>query len=347
MNYKVAGILSLFILLPLFTSAQNRISTPEGTFRDATNQDFAAKNLSSKYYNELWTYHIQLDNGMQVIYVFSINDFGSFRGRVTGAKLIVHWKDDKTYVVNKEYSPADFINEPDINYLRLNPDRPYWAKGSFDKKHRLSFNGNKEGIEYDLDLTLYDIATGKVLGDGVYNFGSNEIGMYLLIPHANVRGTVSINGETVEATGTAYMDRIYQNNLSTEIMDRSYRVKYGDSENGLFFHFLSINSSGSSTPIGYGVRYQNGMATMLTPYNIEQTQTSAKLDEELLIDPYQMPSMNIKVDKHYNTYSMLDELGRFKKFMAKQVIGGELIEMNGTVKINNNTPGYFYYIVSD
>lgn len=347
MNYKLAGLLSLILLLPLLISAQNRTSTPEGAFRDATSQDFAAKNLSSKYFNELWTYHIQLDNGVQVIYTFSINDFGSFRGRVTGAKLIVHWKDGRNYVVNKEYSPSDFINEPDSNYIRLNPDRPYWAKGKFNEEHRLSFQGNKDGVQYDLDLTLFDIADGKVLGDGVYNLGSNEIGLYLLIPHAKVMGTVTINGETVRASGSAYMDRIYQNNLSTEIMDRSYRIKSGDDEDGFFFHFISLNTSGTSTPIGYGIRYQDGMATMLTPADIKQIRTSSKLDEELHVNPYQMPSMNIKVDKHYNTYSMLDELGRFKKFVAKQVIGGELIEMNGTVKIDGSKPGYFYYMVTN
>ncbi|MDR9417407.1 hypothetical protein [Gracilimonas sp.] len=346
MNFKLTGFLSL-LLLPLIVSAQNRTSTPEGTFRDATSQDFAAENISSKYFNELWTYHIQLENGMQVIYAFSINDFGSFKGRVTGAKLIIQWKDGKTYVVNKEYSPADFINEPDSNYIRLNPDKPYWAKGRFENEHRLSFDGNKDGIEYELNLSLYDIATGKVLGDGVYNFGSNELGLYLLIPHAKVKGSVSINGEKVEAIGTAYMDRMYQNNLSTEIMDRSYRIKYGDDENGLFLHFITINAAGSKTPIGYGVRYQNGMATMLTPSEIEQVKSTVKLDEEIVINPYQMDAFNVKVNKHYNTYSMLDELGRFKKFLAKQVIGGELIEMNGTINIDNTKPGYFYYMVTD
>jgi len=47
-----------------------------------------------------------------------------------------------------------------------------------------------------------------------------------------------------------------------------------------------------------------------------------------------------------DTYSLLNELGGIKKFLAKQVIGGELVELNGTVTINGNRPGYFYYLVA-
>ena len=341
--------LFLFLfLIPAALSAQP-VNFPVGSFGDASDEDFEARNLSSKYYNELWTYHVHLDNGVQLIYTFSINDFGSFKGRVTGAKLSVTWTDGETYVVNKEYDPSTLIVEPDSNYIRLHPNRTYWAKGSFDDEHRLFFHNTKEGVQYDLDLTFSNIAKGKTLGNGVYKVGDNEFGLSLLIPHADVKGFVAINRDTLQVTGVGYMDHIYQNNLSSEIIDRSYRIKTGDKENGMFLHFLTLRKSGIQTPIGYGVGYRNGMEYMITPSTIDRVESDSKireLDSYIRIKPYQTEVMNVRVKKHMNTYSLLNELGGIKRFLAKQVIGGELIEMNGTLMINQNQPGYFYYLVA-
>jgi hypothetical protein len=322
---------------------------PTGNFEDTDGDDFVAKNLPSKYYNELWTYHINLDNGVQIINTFSINDFGSFKGRATGVKLSVSWTDGNTYVVNKEYDTSTFQANPQNNHIRLNPDRPYWAKGSFDDEHRLFFHNTKDGVQYDVDLTFYDIAQGKTLGDGVYKVGDNEIGISILMPHAKVKGFVAINGDTLQVTGVGYMDHIYQNNLSSEIIDRSYRIKTGDDQNGMYFHFLTLKKASLHVPIGYGVGYNNGAPFLITPSYIDRIESDSKtreLDRYVQIKPYQTDLLNVSVKKHMNTYSLLNELSGIKKFLAKQVIGGELFELNGTVTINGNRPGYFYYLVA-
>jgi len=349
---KKASLFTLFIffmLSSLQVSAQT-ITFPEGAFRDIQPEDFEARNLSSKYYNELWTYHINLDNGIQIVYNFSINDFGSFKGRATGVRLQVSWKDGKTYIANKEYSVSDLIADPNNKHLQVHPDRPFWAKGSFEDEHVLNFENKRDGVLYDLNLTLYDITQGKVKGSGVYKSGKDEIGMFLMIPHAKVKGFVAINGDTVQATGTAYMDHIYQNNMSTELINKSYRVKSGDAQNGFFLHFISM-SNGSSNPIGYGVQYQNGSASMLTPRKLTTLETTSvrniSLDTKLTINCFQMNPVTLQVNKHLNTYSIMDELGGVQKFFAKRVLGGELIEMNGTLNINDNKEGYFYYMVTD
>lgn len=322
---------------------------PTGGFQDADGDDFVEKNLPSKYYNELWTYHINLDNGIQIINTFSINDFGSFKGRASSVKLSVSWKDGNTYVVNKEYDTSDFIAEPENKYIRLNPDRPYWAKGSFENEHRLFFHNTKDGVQYDVDLTFFDIAQGKTLGDGIYKVDGNELGLSILIPHAKVKGIVAINGDTLQVTGTGYMDHLYQNNLSTEFIDRSYRLKTGDDQNGLYLHFLKLKKGGLQVPIGYGVGYKNGQPYLLTPSHIDRIKSdnnTRELDTHIEVKPYQTDLLSVKVKKHLATYSILNELGGIKKFLAKQVVGGELVELNGTVTINNNIPGYFYYMVA-
>lgn len=341
----------LTLLIPGYLSAQSNIDYPQGGFQDTNGQDFVAKNMSADHYNELWTYHINLENGVQVIYSFSINDFGSFKSRVTGAKLIVSWKDGKTYVVNKEYDVKNLTTEPQNRYLRLDSNRPFWAKGSFENKHVLNFQNEKNGISYDLNLNLQNISLGKKLGNGVYKVDGNEIGIFLLIPHATVSGYVEINGERIQAKGTAYMDHFYVNNASTKIINKSYRVKSGNAENGFFFHFLSLKNGNKNSHIGYGVRYQDSIPTLISPSEIESKKTtkvrSVKLEEELIVNPFQMDALNLTVDKHLNTYSLMDELSGFQRFFAKRVVGGELIEMNGTLKINNNKKGYFYYLVTD
>lgn len=261
MNMPRLKLLFILLFFPLSLQAQEGIQYPENTFQNTDSEDFLAKNLPSKYYNELWTYHVNLENGVQIINTFSINDFGTFKDRVTGVKLMVSWTDGNTYVVNKEYDPGSLINEAGSTYLRLRHDRPYWARGNFDDEHTINFQNTKDGVQYDLNLTFYDISKGKRKGDGVYKFEDNEIGMQLLIPHAKVKGFVAINGDTLEAEGVGYMDHIYQNNLSTGLIDRSYRLKTGGAENGMVLHFITLKKDGENSPIGYGVGYQNG-----TPY---------------------------------------------------------------------------------
>ena len=233
-------LLSIIILITSTSIFGQRIERPIGAFRDINPEDFLAKNMPSKYYNELYTYQINLENGVQIIYTFSINDFGSLKDRVTGGKLSVRWTDGKDYVVNKEYPIDKFINEADSNKIILHPERNYWAIGSFDDEHVLNFTTKKDGVAYDMRIVLYDIKKGKMYGDGIYRYKDTQFGVSLLIPDAKVKGFISINGEKVTAKGSAVMDLMYQNNLATEFMKKSYRVKTGDANNGFFFHFVTL-----------------------------------------------------------------------------------------------------------
>jgi hypothetical protein len=340
MSYRLLTVLILFL-----TTSSLIAQSPNGSFRDTTPEDFVAKNLPSKYYNELWTYHADLNEEIQMVLTFSINDFGSsFKERVTGGKLMVAWKDGQSYVVNKEYSPSDLISEAEDHYLRLHPERNYWAKGSLDGEHRLYYKTEKNGVKYDVDITFYDISQGKALGDGIYKIGSHELGLTIPIPHASVKGYIAINDDTVQVNGTGYMDHLYQNNLTTELIDTSYRVKQGNDIKGFYFHFLKIKTGRSRSTIGYGVGYNNGLAHLISPSGIEVKRSTDYLDSEVVYGTYQDGDILVKVDDLLNEYSLINELSSVQRFFVKKVVGGELLEKHGTAYINNEKAGYFYYM---
>ena len=344
----------IFILVACFLfnfkAEAQLIQNPEPTLRIATGEDFLAKNYPTRRYNELYTYQIQLDNGVQVIYTFSINDFGKFKSRVTSCKISVTWLNGETYVANKEYSLDTFINEADSNKIILHPERNYWAKGSFDDEHVINFKTTKKGVAYDIQLTLYDIAQGKVLGNGIYHADGKELGMYLHIPHAKVKGRVSINGKQVEARGIATMDHIYQKHLASEIIENGYRIKSGDADNGYFLKFFTFKKDGNIYPIGYGIKYENGVPKLVTPKKItpnkEKSTHGVKLHTSLTLELNGMDSIEFEVTEHFNSYSILDELKGLKKTLAKRLIGGEAVEMNG-VGILDGKPAYFSFIGID
>ncbi len=346
MAQKFILILVVFLFTPTWVNAQ-LIQNPEPTLRDATDEDFLAKNYPTRRYNELYTYQIQLDNGVQIIYTFSINDFGKVKSRVSGAKMAVTWLDGKNYIANKEYSIDTFINEADSNKIILHPERNYWAKGSFEDEHVINFRTTKDGVAYDIQLILYDIAKGKVLGNGVYHLDGKEMGMYLLIPHSKVKGYVSINGKKIDARGTASMDHVYQKHLANEIVENGYRIKSGDDNFGYYLNFITYKKDGDLYPIGYGIKYENGKANLIVPKKIitndEKGTHGVKLHTSLTIEIEDKEPLQFKVTEHFNSYSILDELGGIKKTLAKRFLGGEIVEMNG-IGLLQGKPAYFSFI---
>ncbi len=339
----------LFISLLLASSSGvfgQTIQLPEGDFRDVSPEDFVARNHPSKFYSEFYTYQIQLTNGVQILYTFSISDVGSFRQRVTAAKMAVRWIDGQDYIVNKEYPIEKFINKADSAVIRLHPERSYWAKGRLDREHTLSFKTTKNGVAYDIRLRIYDMATGKIWGDGTYLLNGDKFGLSILIPHGKVKGYVSINGERIEAEGTAMMDHIYQTNLPTRLIGKSFRIKSGDSYNGYVFNFFTTGDGQETTPFGYGIRYEQGKAKKITPKAFRFTESKkthgVDLESHFVIRTDDSDEIEVIVTEHYNSYSILDEIGGLKKFIARKILRGEVVEMNGIATVNG-APGFFSF----
>ena len=343
-----SSILILFICIAFNKTGKAQVVVPSGEFRNIVSKDFLANNYSSKFYNELYTYQIQLDNGVQIVYTFSINDFGSFKSRVTGAKLMVRWLNNKNYVVNKEYSVKQFINKADSNILVLHPERSYWAKGSFEDEHTVNFKTRKNGVEYDIKLTLYDIFPGVIWDDGVFKIKGNDFGIKMLIPHAKVKGYVSINGEKVLASGSGMMDLTYQKNLPSKFLKKGYRIKSGDEKNGIVLNLYTVKHKGKLIPFGYGLKFRNGVQEYITPNSIEfidkKHTHGIKFDTEFNVELSDSTNLEFKLVEKFNSYSILDELGGIRKTIAKWVLRGEAIEINGIAEINNK-PGYFTFLV--
>jgi len=340
------------VLLVLFSFHTNISSAQltDGKLNSSEKKTMMPKNYDSDFYNELWTYHINLDNGFQIIYAFTITDFGKYKERVTGCKFQTTWKDGNHYVVRKEYDPEDFIYDEQQNMIKLHPDRSYYAKGKFEDRHKLFFKTTKEGVSYYADITISDMAKPQMLGDGAFTVDGKDIELSFPIPHGNVNANLAINGDTLKnIRGIAYMEHLVQTDLGVNIFQNGYRFKTGDAKNGFVGNFLKPKNGG---PIaGYGIQYRDGQPEALLPtsQNIirEEEIRGEKIPAEIVFKAKNNGQIQLSISNVLFVYSILDELGGFKSFFAKKIMGGELIQYNGTGIINNEKKMIFNNFYTD
>jgi len=347
-NNLLAGTLILLLLV----DSSNTVSAQDtSSYIDSlTHETMKPRNFESKFYNELWTYHITLDNGYQIVYAFTITDFGSYKDRVTGCKFQTTWRNGKHHVVRKEYDPKELVYDSTQNMLRLHPDRNIYARGKFDDKHQLLFETNKDGNSYFADLEITSIAKPQVRGDGMFEVDGNRIGLYFPIPHGKVKGTLAINDDTLHnISGTVYMDHLIQTELGVNIFDSGYRFKQGDDSDGIVGTFLKPQKSDALA--GYAITFNNGISKIINPVK-QQIKAKKELrginyGEKIDFTLSTEEQLTIEINEIIKTYSILDEIGGFKSFIAKKIMGGEMVQFNGTATINSKKSAVFNYFITD
>jgi hypothetical protein len=341
----------LFIGLVLLISAHSLYAQhPEGDLRtDQTDAMKPQMGKSASYY-ETWTYHILLDNDIYLIYEFNITDFGSFKDRVSGAKYQISGLGKTTYVTRKEYNVSTFTYDSTLNLIELNPERAYWARGNFDQRHYLSFDGNKNGIHYLAKLELFDIAPSYIWGDGLFRMNGNHVGLSFPIPHAKVKGTIAIDEDSLEEVrGIAFMDHLHLNNKVTNLFSSGYRIKIGDQNQGVILNVMQPLDE--EKLVGYGIAFHHNKGTLIKPERLEYIEKGkvrgTVYAKKLKIYFKQREPLIIEVDQIDSEYSILDELGGIQKFFAKKYLGGEVIEFNGRGRSDTySQPVVFnYYII--
>ncbi len=322
---------------------------PDGGLRQTGWNDMLPHTMEGDYYNEFWTYHIFLENDLHLHITFSLANFGSFKSPVSGGKLFVSNFNGKNYHMAREYPIEELIIDEERNMIRLHPERDIYLTGRLPHEHHIFYRTSKDGVSYLVDLDFHDIHQGYTWGDGIFRLDSEDMGIFMHIPRASVSGTIAINQDTLNVSGTAYMDHTYQTNLSSKVVSKGFRHI---THTGTGFHagYYLIPKRRSETVVGFALVSENSPVILEKPDQITVLDSdriggkSVPRYVEITYHSGNRSVFNRKVD--FQHVSFLEEIGGIRRRLVRSFLGGEIIEYVGTGKIDGNTPiNYNFFLV--
>lgn len=348
---KLTQILTAVLLFHFLYQgeAASQASNPEGELQKAKFDDIWAQTLQGSNFNEFWNYHFYLDDGFKVHITFSAANFGSFKSPVSGVRVSVLKPGGKLYQVSREY-PLDRLFQDKENFaFRPHPERDVYFKGKLPYEHEVRINITKDGVSYDIHLSLENIIPGFKWDEGKFKIGSEQIGIITHIPYAEVSGYVAVNDNRTQVAGTAYMDHTFQNQTTSRLMHSGYRFVYHDDpENWDILYFLYPSSRYSNT-IGYRLVNRNNKVELQGAQQISNMTRSRSFknviaqDIELELDNSESVSLSRKIDEE--VFSVFAELGWVQRRAARVFLGGEVLDFRGeaVLKERGNKPKRGHY----
>lgn len=349
-NSTLFAAFAIFPALLLFrtASAAERIQTPTGELRAATAADIKPHPSSSKTYNEFWTYHFILEGNLNAVLNFSRVNLGSYKAPVCGADLNLIGFKGRNHSVAREYEKKNFVFEEAGQKLRVH--EKIFFEGALPETHHVRFATTKKNVSYFVDLTFTSILPGQVWGDGMFRFGSGDaVGIFIHIPSAEVTGFIAVNQDTLAVKGRAYMDHTFQTDLAPALVGAGFRYLALDApvEAG---YVLSPDSRFENTPVGYGLRFAGGAATLLKPVSLKVVTHAramgANVATQLEIGYRDGTSAALKRGQDRLQQSTLHEFSGFTKKMIKSFMGGEILTFKGTGWLNGSRPiAYDFFTV--
>lgn len=347
----MARFISLFLLILFSTDyVTAQVNIPEGELYKTKTSDLAPGTMSSSYFNELWTYQIYLEDDLQIYIVYTRADFGRFRGPVSGARMSVIGFEGDTYQVAREFALSHSSYDQSQTYFRLHQDRDIWFRGNLSGEHQLKYKTSKDGVDYDVNLTLYEIEQGYRWYDGIFRVAGDRIGIQIPIPRSNVRGTVSINGVEKSVRGTAYMDKTFQTNITPRIFNQGFRYVEHAKDGWEVGIYLLNTKDKSSEVVGYGLRKSDASGVaLLQPVEI-RIGDSSRIDGSDVTDRYIISFKNhenrtIRRIRDRERSPFLNELSGFQYRIARAFLGGEMIEFRGDASRNESRKGYYNFFI--
>lgn len=353
--YPAAIILVIFSGISTSLYAQADIIRPIGELERASPDDIWPKTMSGSSFNEFWTYHFYLENDLEMTIVYSVANFGTLKSPVSGARASILGFDDNIYQVSREY-PLDRLVTVEENYqVRLRPDRDLWFDGELPGCHKVSFVTSKDGIQYDIQLDFTNIQQGYKWGDGIFSVDGNRVGIVTHIPYAEVSGIVKINDREKRVNGTAYMDHVFQDKITTRLFSDGFRFVYHrDQENWEAGHFLGSNRRDDRNVIGYTLISRNGRVSLKKPERMVRSGPERvfghSLPKNLRIEFSDGSSRSVERVHDRERFEMLQELGGLARRIARGYLRGEVIEFRGDARftgINHADPVKYNYFIVD
>lgn len=328
-------LISFLIVSPLMVNeANSQIHNPTGNVTSITSDDIWPKTLSGSHYNEFWNYHFYLNDDITLHITFSVANFGNLKSPVSGVQASVHNLDGKLYQLSREYDIEHLVQDSERYMFRNRMEREIFFEGKLPDQHRVRIYTTKDGITYDIDITLSDILSGFKWGDGKFNIGSEKVGIITHIPYARARGYIKINEINKSVRGTAYMDHTFQNQTTTRLMDSGFRfVHHTDSRNWDLFYFMLPDNSKDLKTIGYRVQNVNGRMKLQGIQRIKQVEKNTIFGERVahIVDLEFSDGQTAKIMRvaDHERFSVLSELSRIARSIARRFLGGEVIHFRG------------------
>jgi hypothetical protein len=311
-----------------------QVSNPRGSLNKITADDIWAHTLEGSYFNEFWTYHFFLDDGMKVHITFSVANFGSLKAPVSGVQVSVDRLNGQLYQLSREYNINHLVQDKSNYVFRNRIDRELFFEGKLPEKHRVRIQTSKDGVNYDIDLEIFNIVNGFKWGDGKYQVNNELVGVYTHIPYAEVKGYVEVDNHRKIVNGSVYMDHVFQQQTTTRLIDSGYRFIYHeDSKNWDILHMMLPDNTGDRNVIGHRIVNRNGKVEVQGLLNIEQFSARNTFGEEVAweMDIRISNSDTLRLTRRSDTekFSLLSELGRFARRAARTFLGGEVIHFRG------------------
>lgn len=336
---------SLFIVLLIFAfsiSVNAQISNPTGELERVDSDEIWAQTLRGNFYNEFWNYQFYFENGMTAHIVFSAANFGSLKSPVSGVRISIYHPNGTVHQLSREY-PIDMLVQDRENYrFQLHPEREVYFEGKLPDKHRIVIKTAKDGVNYDIDLRLYDIHPGKKWGNANFRIHDEQVGIVTHIPFARVRGSVSVNNNRSTVSGTAYMDHTFQNQTTTKLMDSGYRfVHHENSENWDAIYFLLPDNNRNNHTIGYRLTSEEGVISVKGVERINQqhrgTAFGTNIPRILELELQKNQQIRLSRTEDHERFSILSELGWLARQAARSFLGGEVVDFRGEASLQETS----------
>lgn len=323
-----------------------RVVVPSGDMRAVTVDDFRPRAPLSSTYSEVWTYVLLLNDGMQATFSISRANLGRIMGSISGAEFSISGFNGQTYRANKEYPAENLRFTPASERLEVHPN--VFVEGPLSGPHRIRFHASKHGIPFEVELTLTDITRGFTWGDGIFRLGSDQMGLFIHIPHARVSGTVTIDGQTRQVRGTAYMDQTFQTDYATRLVRGAFRyVQHGaNPEVGLF---VLPAYKFEDRVIGFGGARSGRSFRLIRPEQVNIVSTrqalGADVPRQLSLRFHDGRQTIINRGADGQAFSVLEELSSIQRTVVRRFVGGEALVFRGMGTTNLREPVAYDYLI--
>ena len=313
---------SLFFILLVAVAASFAVdvTAPKGSSRGTTVEDFMPHPISTKEFNETWSYQFVFDNGTRAFVNYAVLYVPGSGTKVACDMTLWNFK-GKTYTIGRQYPPERLkANQASAT---LNIKNEYMMEKKPGRGHHVLFSADKDG-KYLLDVTFETAEPGKTLGNGVWNVGSAKMGQYIHIPYGRVTGKIAYNEDTLTVKGYAYMDHIWQTVQATDIASRSINFST-NARSPLFAGRISLTPDGKL--LGYAIYNGTEGSKVVCPKSIKDETTiyngKSFPTGNLSIEwQDETPALQFQANKTYQKASILDKIdGWFAKKAFKAAVG--------------------------